>query len=147
MRADIVAGAILLAVTGVFWMQRDYTSRTSGNFPDMVLLVIAALGIVIIVQGIRKGDKERAPREVDPRMLGAACALMLVWGTLMGLIGFTISGVIAFVVMALLIRRGRPTAQTLLTDSAIGAVVVVGVFLVFTRVLLVPLPVSTLIGM
>lgn len=147
MRTDIVAGAVLLAVTGVFWMQRDYTSRTSGNFPDMVLLVIAALGIVIIVQGIRKGDKERTPREVDPRMLGAACGLMLVWGTLMGLIGFTISSVIAFVVMALLIRRGRPTARTLLTDSAIGAVVVVGVFLVFTRVLLVPLPVSTLIGM
>jgi len=146
-RTDIVAGAVLLAVTGVFWMQRDYTSRTSGNFPDMVLLVIAVLGIVIIVQGIRKGDKDRKPREVDPRMLGAACGLMLVWGTLMGLIGFTISGVIAFVVMALLIRRGRPTARALLTDSAIGAVVVVGVFLVFTRVLLVPLPVSTLIGM
>jgi len=143
----VVAGSVLLAVTGVFWFQRDYSSRTSGAFPDLVLVMIAVLGVVIIAQGLRRGDPERKPREVDPRMLGAAGALVLAWGVLMGLIGFTISGLIAFVVMALLIRRGRPTARALLTDSAIGAVVVVGVFLVFTRVLLVPLPVSTLIGM
>lgn len=147
MRADVVAGAILLAVTGVFWVQRDYGSRTSGMFPDLVLVVLAVLGVAIIVKGVRSGDRERRPRQVDPRMFAAAAVLVVVWGLLMGLIGFTISGVLAFVAMALLVRRGKPDAKTVATDAAVAAVVVVGCFFVFTRVLLVPLPVSTLIGM
>jgi hypothetical protein len=146
-RADFVAGAILLVVVGVFWTQRDYASRASGLYPDLVLVVLAVLGIAIIVNGYRRGDRALQPRQVDPKMLAGASALVLVWAVLMGLIGFTISGVIAFVAMALLIRRGRPSARVLLTDSAVGAVVVVAVFFIFTRVLLVPLPVSTLIGM
>lgn len=147
MRADLVAGAILLIVTGVFWLQRDYGSRTSAVFPDVVLIALAVLGVAIIVKGVRSGDRERKPRQLDLRMLAAASVLVLVWGILMGLIGFTISGVLAFVAMALLVRRGRPSPRTLAIDTGAAVVVVVGCFLVFTRVLLVPLPVSTLIGM
>lgn len=147
MRADVVAGSILLAIAAVFWLQRDYEGASSARFPNLVLIVLAVLGAVIIAQGIRRGDRERNARQLDLRMLAAAAALVLVWGVLMGLIGFTISGVIAFVVMALLIRRGRPSPRSLALDAGVGVVVVVGCFLIFTRVLLVPLPVSTVIGM
>lgn len=147
MRSDVIAGVILLVVAAVFWLQRDYGGGTSGTFPDLVLTALALLGTAIIVNGIRKGDRARRPRTTDLRLLTAGGVLVLLWGVLMGLIGFTISGVVAFVAMALLIREKRPTPRTVAIDTAVGVVVVVACFLIFTRVLLVPLPVSTLIGM
>jgi hypothetical protein len=146
-RSDVVAGVILLVVTAVFWLQRDYGSRTSGTFPDLVLIGLAVLGAAIIVKGVRSGDRSRRPRATDLRLLAAAGVLVLLWGVLMGLVGFTISGVVAFVAMALLIREGRPTPRGIAIDAAVGVVVVVACFLIFTKVLQVPLPVSTVIGM
>lgn len=147
MRSDVVAGAILLVVAAVFWLQRDYGSRTSGTFPDLVLIGLAVLGAAIIVKGIRSGDRARRPRTTDLRLLTAGGVLVLLWGVSMALVGFTISGVVAFVAMALLIREGRPTPRRVAVDTAVGVVVVVACFLIFTHVLQVPLPVSTVIGM
>jgi hypothetical protein len=147
LRTDIVAGAILLVVSAAFWVQRDYTDRLAGQFPDFVLIVLIALGVFMIVNGIWRGDRTRAPREVNLPRLGAAAALIVAWAVLMGLIGFTISGVIVFVLMALMVRNTRPTPRTVTIDLVAGLVVVIGTFLIFTQLLLVPLPVSTLIGM
>lgn len=147
MRADIVCGAILIVIAGAFWVQRDYNDRLSGAFPDLVLAVLAVLGLVIIARGALRGDRSPGERQVNPRMLVIVSVLLAVWAIAMGLVGFTISSVLAFVAMALLVRQGRPTRRTLALDLTVGVVTVVGCFLIFTRVLLVPLPVSTLIGM
>jgi hypothetical protein len=138
---------VLILVAGIFFLQRDYSGRSSALFPDVVLLAVVALSLAIIVQGVRRGSRERQAREVDLRKLAAAGVLVLVWGTLTGLIGFTISGVIAFVIASLMVRHSRPTARTLAIDTSVGLVLVVGAFFIFTRLLLVPLPVSSLIGM
>ena len=147
MRADIVCGAILIVIAGAFWVQRDYNDLISGAFPDLVLIVLAVLGLGIIAKGVLRGERGPGERQVNPRMLVIVSVLLATWAITMGLIGFTISGVLAFVAMALLVREGRPTRRTIALDFAVGVVAVVGCFLIFTRVLLVPLPVSTLIGM
>lgn len=147
MRRDLACGAILLLTAVSFWVQRDYSSQLTASFPDFVLVVLALAGVTILVRGARSGERARAPRQVDMRFMAAAVVLMLAWGVGMGLIGFTISGVLAFVVMAQLIRRARPRPLQLARDFGVGLVVVGGSFFVFTRVLYVPLPVSVLIGM
>jgi hypothetical protein len=147
MRADIVCGAILIVIAGAFWVQRDYADRISAAFPDLVLIVLAVLGAVIVAKGFLRGDRGPGERQVNPKMLAIVSVLLAAWAILMGLIGFTISGVLAFLAMALMIREGRPTRRTIALDLTVGVVTVVGCFLIFTRVLLVPLPVSTLIGM
>jgi len=147
-RRDLVCGGVLLAIVAVFWMQRDYGGQLTARFPDFVLMVMAALAVGIIVRALVKRETgEAGERRVDLRYLGAAVALLLAWAVGMSLIGFTISGVIVFVVIAQLIRRGRPQPRLVALDSAVGLAVVVACFFVFTRILLVPLPVSVLIGM
>lgn len=147
MRANVVAGAVLLVLSAAFWVQRDYNDRLAGSFPDLVLAVLALIGVALIADGILRGDRTRQPRELNRRMLAAAAVLVLLWALFINIVGFTISGVIAFVIMSLLVRGGRPTPRLVVIDVGVGIVVVVGCFLIFTRVLLVPLPVSTLIGM
>jgi hypothetical protein len=147
MRKDLVCGAILVLVSGFFWLQRDYSGELTARFPDFVLVVLFLLGVVVVARGVLAGDRRRRPREVDLRFLAAAIVLLLVWALGTGLIGFTISSVVAFVVMAQLIRRGDLQPRRLAMDFGVAVAVVVGSFLVFTRVLYVPLPVSVLIGM
>jgi hypothetical protein len=146
-KTDIMAGVALLAIAGVFYAQRDFDRADSGRFPDVVLVVITVLAVVIVGRAIIARDADEASEGIDLRMLAAGIVLVVVWGVLVGLIGFTISGVLAFVVMATLIRRTRPKMRTLAIDTAVGTAAVVACFLIFTEVLLVPLPVSTAIGM
>lgn len=147
MRANVICGAILLVVAGAFWIQREYDNPLVGVFPDFILIVLALLGVGILVHGIMRGDRTRRPRQISLRMFAIAAALVIGWAFALGIFGFTISGVAAFLIMALLIREGRPRLRDVVQDAVVAVVVVVGCFLVFTRVLLVPLPVSTLIGM
>lgn len=79
-------------------------------------------------------------------VLPAACALLIGWAAAFGLFGITLSGVVAFVVTAVLIRRGTGTARRFLLDVAVALVVVLFCWAVFTRALLVPLPVSVILG-
>jgi hypothetical protein len=148
MRKDIGCGAVLLVVAAVFWTQRGDRDEVTARFPDFVLVVLALLGITVIVRGLLRRAGEDTPGDKkDRRFLVAAIVLMLLWALGMGLVGFTISGVLAFVVIAQLIRRARPSARLLAQDGAVAVVLVVACFFVFTKVLLVPLPVSVLIGM
>lgn len=148
MKKDLLCGTILLAVTVVFWTQRDGRGELVAAFPDFVLVLLALFGIGVIARAVLRRDGGAEPAgKVDLRFLAAAIVLLLLWALGMGLIGFTISSVLAFVVVAQMIRRDRPRPRLLITDTAVAVVVVVGVFFIFTRVLLVPLPVSVLIGM
>jgi Tripartite tricarboxylate transporter TctB family len=149
-RTDVICGAILLGVSAVFWVQRDYNNRVDGLFPDMVLVALALLGTWILLAGLRIRREQAGdgpPEGANPRMFAAAALVLIAWAVGLGLIGFTITSVLAYVAMTSLIRRGRPHPRNLAVDTTVAVAVVVGCFFVFTRVLLVPLPVSTLIGM
>ena len=147
MRKDIAAGAVLLVVVAAFWVQRDFNGKLEAAFPEFVLILLSVFAVAIIVRGILTGDRAAGRRETDRRLWAAGAGLILAWAAGMGAIGFTVAGVVGFVVMAQLIRRERLQAPRLALDVTVAALVVVGVFLIFTRVLLVPLPVSTLINM
>ncbi len=150
MRTDVICGAILLGVSAVFWVQRDYNNRVDGLFPDVVLVALALLGTWILLAGLRTRRDQAGdgpPVGANPRMFAAAAFVLIAWAVGLGLIGFTITSVLAYVAMTSLIRRGRPHPRNLAVDTTVAVAVVVACFFVFTRVLLVPLPVSTLIGM
>jgi uncharacterized membrane protein len=149
-RTDPICGAILLGVSAAFWLQRDYNTRADGLFPDVVLVVLALLGTWILLAGLfvrRAQAGGGSSRAANPRMFAAVSLLLMAWAVALGLIGFTITSVLAYVAMTSLIRRGRPQLRNLAVDTMVAVAVVAGCFFVFTRVLLVPLPVSTLIGM
>lgn len=147
MKKDVVCGTLLIAVVAVFWAQRDGSGKITASFPDVVLVILAVLGVGIIARGVIRGDRNAQVREIDLRFLASSVAVLLVWAVGMGLVGFTISSVVMFVTIAQLIRRQRPKPQVIVKDTVVGTLIVVGCFFVFTRVLLVPLPVSVLIGM
>ena len=148
MRSDIAVGVVCLVLAVVFGVQVRGDDPTSVIYPIVVLSVLTLLGLVLIVTGLVR----RAPEETDEgprpswRLFLLALAVLLAWSVTVGLVGFTISGVICFVAVVFMIRKGKLTAKTVGVDALVAVVTVVACVLLFTRVLGVPLPVSAVLG-
>ncbi|GAB3437933.1 hypothetical protein GCM10027570_00610 [Streptomonospora sediminis] len=62
-RRDLIAAALILLVTAVFWTQQDFTTETDVIFPRFVLAVLTALGVAIAATALvraRKGGRQDA---------------------------------------------------------------------------------------
>ena len=70
----------------------------------------------------------------------ALAAVMAAWALLMPVVGFFVTGVLAFLVLLAVANYDRWTWRRLAVQSAVGVAVVTGFYLLFVKVLLVPVP-------
>lgn len=164
LRADLTAAGVTVVVAAVFWTQRDYRERLSGVFPDFVLIGLVVLAVLLVVRAVvlGAGGKEGAGRDRDEAgaedtggesggssasvaIVFASMAFLAAWVVLLTPLGFTLSGILAFLAITVFLRRGSFRFRHLLVDVPVAIAVVWLCFLVFTRVLLVPLPVPPFI--
>ena len=148
MRSNIAVGVVCLVLAAVFGVQVRVENPVTAIYPIVVLAVIALLGLGLIVAGVlrRTPDEPRDGPRPAWRLFLLALAALLGWSIAVGLVGFAISGVVCFVALAWLVRKGKLTKRTVPVDVLVAAVSVVACALLFTRVLGVPLPVSAVLG-
>jgi putative tricarboxylic transport membrane protein len=142
-RVNVIVGALTLAVAGLFWSQRDYTTQHGGTFADPVIIVLGVLGLVLLVLGglgRRVGADTEELERMPLRGLLLAVGLLVAWTVALPYLGYLVGGILFFALMSLLMRTERPTIKGFVLDVAIAAVVVGTFYLVFTEVLYVRLP-------
>lgn len=149
MRANIASGVLCLVVAAVFWLELDVDNPLGELFPKLILVLLAALGVALLVLGLVRKEAETTDETRTPRrwrLFVLSLVVLLAWSVTLGLVGFTISGVAAFVACTLIIRRSDVSPKRVARDLGVGIVLVVACALLFMRVLHVPLPVSTVLG-
>lgn len=143
-KVNVAVGALTLAVAAVFWFQRSYTTEHGGTLADPVIIVLALLGLALLVLGLLRRPVGYGAVEEDERMplrgLLIAVVILVGWVAVLPYLGYLVGGIAFFVVMALVMRTGRPTVRGVLLDVVVAAVVVGAFYLVFTEVLYVRLP-------
>lgn len=143
-KVNVLVGALVVAVAAVFWFERGYTTLYGGTFPDPVIIILAALGLLLVVLGVlgrAVGESSDQDLERLPvlRLLIAVAALGG-WVFTLPYLGYVVGGIVFFALIALLMRSGRPTWKGIVLDVVVAAGVVLLFNFLFTEFLYVRLP-------
>jgi hypothetical protein len=147
--SGMVVAAILIFVAVVaIWDTTDMTDSDSFIFPRAIAVSMISFCILFIVQqmispSIGKNDEAGVQGGSTPRRIGLVSA-MVISSLLMPWLGFLISGVLAFSSIMMLAMYDEWTLSRRLIFSLSGIAIVVGFYIVFAQLLLVPLPIGTL---
>jgi magnesium-transporting ATPase (P-type) len=138
----LISGSIGLAVCLIFWFARGNLSPFSLMFPNAVLLIIATVSAALVVVGLRRPEMQPLFAEGSRRRLIVTALTLLFWFFAIGLVGFFTASVVAFsfLVWYLASANHRVGPSRLALWVVIVAAEVGFFYLVFTRLLHVPLP-------
>lgn len=148
--SDILSGVLVLGVTALAWTQSRDFSYYGGVFVDWVLVVLAVLGLILLVSGIRNqktAEKIRFTRAQIRRLLGLGGALVG-YLFLIYLVGFVLGSIVsyAFICLMLCSEEKRFTLRAWAESAGAGTLITALFYVVFKYALLVPLPAGVLFG-
>ncbi|WP_340109756.1 tripartite tricarboxylate transporter TctB family protein [Pikeienuella sp. HZG-20] len=137
--SDRVAGLILFVISGVYvWLAGGYTAGFGdplgpAAFPRIIGVPAMALSALLVIWPGPEPEWARGGRLLRQ---GAALAVLLGYALLLEPLGFVLSTLLAIAALALLMRA--PPRAALLS----GAAVAPALWLLFDRVLGLPLPLA-----
>lgn len=144
----LVAAILILIAAVAIWDTLDMTDADSFVFPRAIAVAMIGFCILFIVLQLispstGRNDEAGISGGSTPRRIGLV-ATMLVSALLMPWLGFLVSGVLVFGSIMLLAMYDEWTLSRRLLFPLIGIAIVIGFYLIFAELLLVPLPVGTL---
>jgi len=142
--------SVLMIIIGVIaiWDTTSMIDSDSYVFPRVVAGSMIGLSILFIVKqlvapSIGRNDEAGS---VGGSYIRRACLVvaMVVCALLMPLIGFMLSGILAFMAIMMPAMYDKWTTKLMVIFPLVGVAIVGGFYLVFAELLLVPLPVGTI---
>lgn len=141
--SDLIGGTLGLTLAIAFWLAREGNwSFWSAVFPNVMIVVIAVLSVLLLVKGFVAPAMLPLFAEGDRGRMALTALLLMAWGFAFSWLGALASSAIAFVVLTTYLGRRHitPSLRGVLTLSVAIAIELIAFYLVFTRVLHVPLP-------
>lgn len=136
--------AILFMLLGGWVLAETGTMTALGSvFPRAIAIALIVISAALIVQQLRRpmraGEEQTAAAGSTPRRFALA-AVMAVWALLMPVVGFFVTSLLAFLVLLAVANYDGWTARRAAVYGVVGVAVVSGFYLLFVKVLLVPVP-------
>lgn len=142
LNTTLVSGLLGLLIAAVFWFSREDLSRLSIIFPRAVLLIMAVVSLALVIRGLMKPDSSPIFAEGDNRRILVTGATLFAWVLAIPRLGFIVTSVTTFTFLTwYLAVASRPVSLARLGVWLVIVIVeVTGFYLIFTRLLHVPLP-------
>jgi hypothetical protein len=121
--------------------------RLSIMFPKAMIAIMALISILLLIKGILKAERQDLFNVGSNRRVIITALLFFVWGVAISYLGFFVSSVLAILAQAwyLALARRKVTLPVLALWLVVAAGEVAFFYLIFTRLLHVPLPEGILI--
>ncbi len=158
-RVDRIAAIMMLAVSIIFWAQMPgLMNPFSVVFPRAILTLLTITSLVLLARtfiGRKPAKEEGQSGETQEQDAGAANAggwknviisivVVAVWIALLDVVGFYVTSVLAFALLAWLLGRGVKQWREGVVLVAIIAAEIGVFYVIFAKLLLVPLPTGLL---
>jgi hypothetical protein len=146
---DLMAGIFGLIITGVFWFSIDPDiSHLSIMFPKAMVIIMGIIAAALVVKGLIKTRAQHSDMfaEGSNQRWIITGILFFVWVVAVAYIGFWVSSVVGISVIVYYLARAvqRPSLVRVLSWVAIIIGEVTFFYLIFTKLLDVPLPADLL---
>ena len=142
----IMAAVFILLAAIALWDTTTMADADSYVFPRAIAIAMIAFSITLIVWNLVRPSAEKgetAEGASTPRRVGLVAA-MLIGTALMPYVGFVLSGLVVFAVIAWFAMYDPWTRFRLIVYPLVGVGIVIGFYTIFAKVLLVPLPTGLL---
>jgi len=130
----------MLLVALVFGTQMGNLTYFGIVFPRAVIIALAVSSAALLVKSWTGRGSGEAVDVRGIQTVALAAALMVVWVFLIPYLGFYVSSVLACLFMMVLVDGAARKPRTLITSLAIVALEVAAFYIVFAKLLVVPLP-------
>ena len=140
---DLTAGIVGLAVTAAFWFSLDQEmTRLSIVFPKAMIRIMGCISAILVIKGILKPERSDLFSEGSNVRVIVTVAHFFAWGVAISYVGFFVSSVVAIssLVYYLALAGRRVSAKLMAGWFMIVCFEVAFFYLIFTRLLHVPLP-------
>lgn len=142
MNTDLLGGAVGLGLTALFWFTREQWTFWSAVFPNLTLAVLALFSVGLLIKGIVRPEMLPLLAEGNRVRILVTAIVLLVWAFSLRPVGTLLSSAVAFYGLTLYLGSAnrRVSAADALKWLVLVALEVGILYLVFTRILGVPLP-------
>lgn len=139
---SLVSGVIGLLLTAVFFFSLEDVSWMSIVFPKTIVFVMGFIACVLVVMGIIKPTRDPIFNVGSNVRWVVTGILFFAWVLFMPVLGFFVSTVLFMTIIVVYLARARMqvTIKNLVTWVPIVIAEVTFFYLIFTKVLYVPLP-------
>jgi hypothetical protein len=141
---DLMAGTFGLLLSFAFWWLIDpEITRLSIVFPEAMITIMAIVSALLVVKGLSRAAEHGNLFEVGSNVRVFVTGLFFFgWAFAISLLGFFVASVlaIAFIALYLALARRRVSVAAFATWVLIAAGEVAFFYLIFTRLLHIPLP-------
>lgn len=139
---DLISGLLGLILTGVFYFSTEDISFLSIVFPSYLTYILGVISVSLLIKAWMKPAKRPIFTDGNNVRVIVIGATLLVWWMAIRIIGFFTASVLVmmFIVCYLALVQRRLTAKAVFLWTLIVVGEVSLFYLIFTRVLHVPLP-------
>lgn len=145
--AGLVMSSLFILVAAIaLWDTTNMMDADSFIFPRAIAIAMIVLNLILIARNLIGASDDDEPGKEGASTVRRVCLTlgMLLGCVMMPFFGFLISGVITFILLMLIAMYHQWTAKTMVVYPMVAVATVVGFYLLFSKLLLVPLPVGIL---
>lgn len=139
--ADRISALVIIGVCVTFFVLSRRFSQYGALFPQVIIIVLGSLALLLLVLSFVKPKSGKVFDTLEVRYLpiGISVLLMVAWSFVIDVLGFLVTSLLFFSLMAVYLDR-KKTWLSILRNLAIVTCVVAGFYFFFVKVLLVPFP-------
>lgn len=139
---DFITGIVGLVITTLFWFARGDIEMLSAVFPNAILLFMLIFCVALLIKGFIRPERLALFEGERLDRIAVVGALLFAWVLGMRYLGFIVSSTLAFLLITLYLARLNRKVSVANAGLWLGVILVevVTLYLIFSRILFVPLP-------
>jgi|BarGraNGADG00312_2_1021985.scaffolds.fasta_scaffold03542_4 hypothetical protein len=144
MKSNRIVSVIFLLISGWFWAESIHVPYKDALFPRLMALLLIVLSLILFTETFLKQGQlvEQKPALTRRNLIYMILIISLAfaWLYMMNIFGFATSSIVFLLIMTLILSTKAMKFRETLFTLILYAVIVIGFWFAFSKLLLIPLP-------